>query len=123
MSTKKGKRPSRSTLSAAFDGSLSAYLIGLRREIDRRPAGGSTNLKSIEATLARLRLALKKVSRRQAGDLVDRMEELDYPISRLHDYFAKKDTALDKRATEIMAEYVRDRVLEIRIVAETQDAD
>jgi len=123
MTTRKASPGKRPTLLAAFDEHLSFNLQALRQEIDRcgKVAHKSTTLAALEATVARLRSALKKVSRRGAGDIAERLDELEYPIAKLQAFFAKRKTALDKRATEIMAEYVRDRLLEVRIIAKTPD--
>lgn len=113
-----------SALSAAFDDQCSSVLQALRGDVDR--AGDrrleSANLAAIERTASQLRMTLQKVSRRRAGDLAERLDELDYPIAAVRAFFGRGKAALPKRATEIMAEYVRDRMLEIRVVAESLDA-
>ena len=124
MSTRKTSQPRRPTLFAAFDRRLSFHLQAVRREVDR--AGGaprqSESLAALQETAARLRAALQKVSRRRSGDLAERLDEVEYPFAKLQAFFAHKKSSLDRRATEIMAEYVRDRMLEIRIIAQTLDA-
>jgi len=125
MSTKKPAHSKRPTLSAAFDDSLSSHLLGLRGEVDRRSSAKTKtteHLAAVEATIAALQAALEKVARSRSGDVGQRLEELEYPVTKLRAFFGHKKTALDKRATEIMAEYVRDRLLEIRIIAKTLDA-
>jgi hypothetical protein len=119
--TTQGRRP---TLSAAFDQDLSFHVQALRADVDRhdRAPHKSESLAALEATAARLRATLKKVARRRVGDIAERLDELDYPFAALQAFFAHRKTALGRRATEIMAEYVRDRMLEIRIVAKTFDA-
>ncbi len=124
MSTRVASRTRRSTLFAEFDPSLSHHLQVLRAEIDRsgRRPQGLESLAALQETVARLRVALKKVSGRRSGDVAERLDELEYPFSKLQAYFARKKTALDRRATEIMAEYVRDRMLEIHVIAKELEA-
>jgi hypothetical protein len=124
MSASKKAPKGRPSLSAVFDKSLSQNLQALRRDVDRFTGAsrGSESLAALEETAARLRASLKKVARRRAGDVAERLDELDYPFAKLQAFFSHKHTALERRATEIMAEYVRDRMLEIRIVAKTLDA-
>ena len=124
MSTR--KTPARRTprLAAAFDRKLSTHLLGLRREVGRplKAARPSKNLIALEQTAARIAAALVNVSGRRAGDIPERLEELEYPFAKLTAHFAGKRTGLDLRAVEILAEYVRDRLLEIRIMAKALDA-
>ena len=124
MSARKTAAKRGQTLSAVFDKSLSANLQSLRREVDRFTGAtrGSESLAALMATAAQLRTSLKKVVRRRAGDVAERLDELEYPFAKLEAFFAHQHKALDRRATEIMAEYVRDRMLEIRIIAKTLDA-
>ena len=124
MSTR--KTPSRRTvrLSSAFDRKLSSYLLGLRREVERTAKGArpSKNLVALEVVAATLAEMVSGLSTRRAGDLAERLEELEYPFAKLTAHFAGKKTGLDHRAVEILAEYLRDRLLEIRIVSKELDA-
>ena len=124
MNPRKASSPRVPRLSKAFSRELSAHLLGLRREVERPPKTPRTskNLVALEQTAARLATALCGMSSRQAGDLPERLEELEYPFTKLAAHFAGKRTGLDHRAVEILAEYLRDRLLEIRIVAKELDA-
>jgi hypothetical protein len=110
-------------LSSAFDRQLSSYLLGLRREVERPGKGArpSKNLVALEAVAARLAKMVSGLPSRRAADLPERLEELEYPFAKLTAHFAGKKTGLDHRAVEILAEYLRDRLLEIRIVAKELD--
>lgn len=123
MATRKKVAPRATKVSDVLGPRLGERLQELRGEVDRfgRASGASENLLALRGSAERLRAALLKVSRRRAGDLAERLEELDYPFAMLEAFFARKKTALDRRATEIMAEYLRDRMLEIRIVARSLD--
>ena len=111
-------------LATAFDRSLSACLLGLRTEVEKPLAKPrqSKNLVALEQMAARLSDSLVQVSGRRAADLPERLEELEYPFEKLTAFFAGERTGLDHRAVEILAEYVRDRLLEIRIIAKELDA-
>jgi len=124
MSTRKASSTRTPRLAAAFDRKLSTHLQALRREVDRpsKAPRSSRHLAALEQTVARLASLLTDVAGRRAGDLTERVEELEYPFAKLGAYFAGKKTGLDQRAIEIMAEYVRDRMLEIKIVAKSLDA-
>jgi ABC-type transporter Mla subunit MlaD len=125
MRTKNPKARRTTKLSAIFDKRLSANLQAIRREVDRAgrtSSRGAESLTALKETAARLRVALRTVARRRAGDVADRLDELEYPFEKLQAYFARNKTALEKRATEILAEYIRDRMLEIRVIAKTLDA-
>ncbi len=124
MHTRKTSRSRRPTLFSAFDRRLSFHLQAIRGEIDRsgRTTRGSQSLAAIEQTAERLRGMLKKLAGRRAGDMAERLDELEYPCAKLQAFFGHKKTSLDRRATEIMAEYVRDRMLEIRVIAKELDA-
>jgi hypothetical protein len=124
MSTRKASPARRSTLFAGFDQRLSFHLQAIRAEIDRSGGTprGSESLAAIQDTVERLRVALQKGSGRRLGDMAERLDELEYPFAKLQAFFAHKKSSLDRRATEIMAEYVRDRMLEIRVIAKALDA-
>ncbi len=111
-------------LFSAFDRRLSFHLQAIRGEVDRsgRTSKGGASLAALEQTVERLRKALKQLAGRRAGDMAERLDELEYPFAKLQAFFAHKKTSLDRRATEIMAEYLRDRMLEIRVIAQELDA-
>lgn len=111
-------------LAAAFDRSLSSHLLALRSEIDRsgHRKRSSESLAALREIVARLRTALPRVPARRLGDMAERLDELDYPFEKLEAFFGQKKGCLDRRATEIMAEYLRDRILEIRVMAKALDA-
>lgn len=122
MSTRKTS-PKRSVrLSSAFDRKLSSYLLGLVREVERPVKRPSKNLVALAVIAARLAELVAGMSSRRVGDLPERLEELEYPFAKLTAHFGGKKTGLDHRAVEILAEYLRDRILEIRIVAKELDA-
>lgn len=123
MGTRK-QTAARQTLLAAFDRRLSFHLQAIRAEIDRTggAARGRRSLAALQETVERLRGALQGASSRRAGDLTERLDELEYPVAKLDAFFAhSKKSSLDRRATEIMAEYIRDRMLEIRVIAKELD--
>ncbi|HEY3452325.1 MAG TPA: hypothetical protein VGK67_38630 [Myxococcales bacterium] len=124
MSTRKTSTKRAVRLSSAFDRKISGYLLGLRREVERpaKTVRPSKNLVALEVVAARLSELVSGLSARRAGDLPERLEELEYPFAKLTAHFAGKKTGLEHRAVEILAEYLRDRLLEIRIVAKELDA-
>ena len=124
MSTRKTPQARRSPRLAAFGPHFSFHLQAIRAEVDRsaRTARGSKSLAALQLIVARLRAAVGEGTGRRRGDLVERLDELQYPFAQLQAFFAHKRSPLDRRTIEIMAEYIRDRMLEIRVIAKDLDA-
>jgi len=119
MSTRTTPQARRPALLAAFGPRFSFHLQAIRKEVDRsaRTPRGGKSLTALQLIVARLRAAVAKGPGRRMGDLVERLDELEYPFARLEAFFEHKESPLDRRTTEIMAEYIRDRMLEIRVIA------
>ncbi|MGC4122952.1 MAG: hypothetical protein QM765_51960 [Myxococcales bacterium] len=119
MRTDASARGLTGALEGAFDFCLGSLSAGVRCD----PRAISLDLASVENGLKRLVEALKTHASMGARSLERELARLDYPIARLRDYLDGKSGALDRRGTEIMAEYLELRLEEIRKEAEALDSE
>ncbi len=116
MRTEAGGRLT-SAIGGAFDYCLGSLPAAIR--CDSRAV--ALDLVSVEGAIQRLLGLLEKHTSMGARSLERDLRLLEYPIARLRDFVECKQGALDRRGTEIMAEYLELRLGKIREEAEALD--
>jgi hypothetical protein len=104
-------------IEGAFDFCLGSLSAGIRTD----PRAASVDLAGVEKAIKSLLEALKTHTCMGARSLERDLGLLDYPLARLREYVEGKAGALDRRGTEIMAEYLELRLSKIREDAESLD--